>query len=76
MECILPFGMSCLSAWIMMFVKMVCTVRMSGGGRMSEKAASLSVVNYVQFDFLWFVNVCLFCCSLYLVRVLIVGKVV
>ena len=36
---------------------------------MSEKAASVSVVNSVQFAF---VNVCLFCCSLYLVRVLIV----
>ena len=23
-ECILPFGMLCLSAWRMMFVKMVC----------------------------------------------------
>ena len=34
---------------------------------MSEKAASVSVVNCVQF-----VNVCLFYCSLYLVCVLIV----
>ena len=39
---------------------------------MSEKAASVSVVNRVQFAFLKFVNVYLFCCSLYLVRVLIV----
>ena len=39
---------------------------------MSEKAASVSVVNGVQFAFLYFVNVCLYCCSLYLVRVLIV----
>ena len=38
---------------------------------MSEKAASVSVVNCVQFDFLLFLNVCLFCCSLYLVLVLI-----
>ena len=39
-ECILPFGMLCLSAWIMMFVKMVFAVCVSGGGRMS---ASLGV---------------------------------
>ena len=50
-ECILPFGMLCLSAWGMMFVKMVFAVCMSGGGRMSEKAASVSVVNCVQFFF-------------------------
>ena len=31
-ECILPFGMLCLSAWRMMFVKMVFEVCMSGGG--------------------------------------------
>ena len=31
-ECILPFGMLCLSAWKMMFVKMVFAVCMSGGG--------------------------------------------
>ena len=30
-ECILPFGMLCLSAWRMMFVKMVFAVCMSGG---------------------------------------------
>ena len=41
-ECILPFGMLCLSAWRMMFVKMVFAVCMSGGGGMSEKAASVS----------------------------------
>ena len=36
-----------------MFVKMVFAMCMSGGGgRMSEKAASVSVVNCVQFDFL------------------------
>ena len=52
MECILPFGMLCLSAWRMMFLKMVFAVCMSGGGRMSENAASVSVVNYVQFAFL------------------------
>ena len=52
MECILPFGMLCLSAWRMMFEKMVFAVCMSGGGRMSEKAVSVSVVNCVQFPFL------------------------
>ena len=31
-ECILPFGMLCLSAWRMIFVKMVFAVCMSGGG--------------------------------------------
>ena len=31
-ECILPFGMLCLSAWRMMFVKMVFEVCTSGGG--------------------------------------------
>ena len=31
-ECILLFGMLCLSAWRMMFVKMVFAVCMSGGG--------------------------------------------
>ena len=31
-ECILPFGMLYLSAWRMMFVKMVFVVCMSGGG--------------------------------------------
>ena len=46
-ECILPFGMLCLYAWRMMFK--VC---MSGGGRMSERVASVSVVNCVQFAFL------------------------
>ena len=48
--CILPFGM--LSAWRMMFAKMVLAVCISGGGRMSEKEASVSVVNCVQFAFL------------------------
>ena len=51
-ECILPFGMFGLSAWSMMFVKMVFAVCMSGGGRMSEKVVSVSVVNCVQFAFL------------------------
>ena len=55
-----------------MFVKMVFAVCVSGCGIMSEKAASVSVVNCVQFAFLYFVNVCLFCCSLYLVRACIV----
>ena len=31
-ECILPFGVLCLSSWRMMFVKMVFAVCMSGGG--------------------------------------------
>ena len=31
-ECILPFGILCLSAWRRMFVKMVFVVCMSGGG--------------------------------------------
>ena len=31
-ECILPFGMLYLSAWRMMFVKIVFAVYMSGGG--------------------------------------------
>ena len=51
-ECIFPFGMLCLSALTMMFVKMVFAVCMSGGGRMSKKAPSVSVVNCVQFAFL------------------------
>ena len=50
--CILPFGMLYLSAWRMMFVKMVFAGCMSGGGRLSEKAASVYVVNCVQFAFL------------------------
>ena len=51
-ECILHFGMLSLSAWRMMFVKMVFAVCMSGGGGMSEKAGSVSVVNSVHFAFL------------------------
>ena len=47
-ECILPPGMLCQSAWRMMFLKNVFVVCMSGGGCMSEKAASVSVVNCVQ----------------------------
>ena len=31
-ECILPFGKFCLSAWRMMFVKMVFAMCMYGGG--------------------------------------------
>ena len=46
-EYILPFGMLCLPMWRMMFVKMVFAVCMSGGGRMSENAASVSAVNSV-----------------------------
>ena len=49
----------CLAFWDVLFVgaenvfvKMVFAVCMSsGGGRMSEKAASVSVVNCVQFAF-------------------------
>ena len=51
-ECILPFRMLCLSACRMKFVKMVFAGCMSGGGIMSEKEASVSVVNCVQFAFL------------------------
>ena len=51
-ECILPFGMLCLSSWIMMFVKMVFAACMPDSGRMSEKSASVSVLNSVQFAFL------------------------
>ena len=51
-EGILPFGMLYLSAWRMMFVMMVFAVCMSGGGRKSEKAASVSVVNCVLVAFL------------------------
>ena len=43
MECILLFGMLCLSAWRMMFAKMVFAMCMSGGGRMSEKESSIGV---------------------------------
>ena len=32
LECILPFGMLCLSPWRMMFVKMVSVVCISSGG--------------------------------------------
>ena len=52
MECIFHFGLLCLSGWRMMFVKMVFVVCMFGGGRMSKKEASVSVVNCVQFAFL------------------------
>ena len=44
--------LGCCVAWRMMFVKMVFAVCMSGDGRMSEKEASVSVVNCVQFAFL------------------------
>ena len=50
--CILPFGVLCLSAWRIMFVKMVFVVCMSGGGRMPDNVASVYVVNCVQFAFL------------------------
>ena len=51
-EYILHFGLLCFSAWRMMFMKKVFAVCMSVGGRMSEKAASVSVVNGVHFVFL------------------------
>ena len=51
-ECILPFGTLCSSAWRLMFMKTVFAVCMSGGDRMSEKVASVSVVYCVQFAFL------------------------
>ena len=51
-ECILFFRRLCLSAWRMILVKMVFAVCMSGGGLMSKKAASVYVVNCVQFAFL------------------------
>ena len=41
-ECILPFGMLCLSAWRMMFVKMVFAVCMSGGDK-NVREGSLGV---------------------------------
>ena len=46
-ECILPFEMLCLSAWRIMFVKMVFAVCISGGGCMSEKSVSVSMLNCV-----------------------------
>ena len=49
----------------------VCSVYLVVGECQRKK--SLSVVNFVvKFAFLYFVNVGLFCCSLYLVRVFIV----
>ena len=51
-ECILSFRRLCLSAWRMILVKMVFAVCMSGGDLMSKKAASVYVVNCVQFAFL------------------------
>ena len=36
-ECILPFGMLCLSAWRRMFVKIVLAVCMSGGVECQRK---------------------------------------
>ena len=73
MKCISPFAMLRLPAWGIMIVKMVFAVCIFFGDLMSEKAASVSAVNCFQFAFLSLVNVCLFCCSLYLVRVLIVA---
>ena len=67
-ECISPFVMLCLSAWRMMFVKMVFAVCMAGGGRMSEKAALMYAVKCAQYS----PHVALLCCCPYLVRVLIV----
>ena len=46
LECILPFVMLCLSAWIMMFVNIVFAVCMSGGGRMSVFGACVDFCDY------------------------------
>ena len=40
----------CFSAWRMMFVKIMFAVGISG--ECQKKAASVSVMNYVQFSFL------------------------
>ena len=47
------WGVSCLlECCVCLMVRMMFAVCMSGGGRMSEKAASVFVVNCVQFAFL------------------------
>ena len=50
--CILPFGMWCLSAISMMFVKIMLTVCMLVGMVVRAKADSVSSVNCVQSAFL------------------------
>ena len=50
--CILPFGMLCLSAISMMFVKIMLTVCMLVGMVVRTKADSVSSVNCVQSAFL------------------------
>ena len=61
--CILPFGMFCLSAISMMFVKILLTMCMLGMA-VRAKADSVSSVNCVQSAFLKLVKVRRFCCSL------------
>ena len=48
-DCILPFGMLCLSALRMMFMKNLFAVSMLVGGLISEKTSSVSVLNCVVF---------------------------
>ena len=62
--CILPFGIFCLSAIRMMFVKILLAVYMLVGIVVRAKANSVSSVNCVQSAFLWFVNVRRICYSL------------
>ena len=50
--CILPFGMLCLSAISMMFVKILLAVCMLAGMLVRAKADSVSSVNGVQSAFL------------------------
>ena len=50
--CILPFGMLCLSAISMMFVKILLTVCMLVGMVVRAKADSVSSLNCVQSAFL------------------------
>ena len=50
--CILPFGMFCLSAISMMFVKIMLAVCMLVGMVVLAKADSVSSVNCVQSGFL------------------------
>ena len=62
--CILLFGMLCVSAFSMMFVKMMLAVCMLVGMVVFAKADSVSSVNCIQSAFLWLVKVRQFCCSL------------
>ena len=62
--CIFPFGMLCLSAISMMFVKFLLAVCILVGMVVCAKADSVSSMNCVQSAFLCLVNVRRFCCSL------------